>query len=113
MSDTLISFLHANQATLGVNYNHVSKTIGSGFGRQKILLVHDAKTGWGLVKLNLLQLFLRNIFGAYKNTHLNHVFKQLSQEKARQQVAFYPRMARIWAKKFLNIKGNAPLEQVN
>lgn len=106
----LISALNQNRAFLGKNYEKIGKRIGF-FGR-KVFLSHD-KTGWSIVRLNLFQLFFRNIFGLYKNTHLSHVYKCLSKEESHAEVAalpFYLRITKIWTEKYLKWVGNASLK---
>lgn len=104
-------FIVANKTNLGANYSKLGKTTGSGFWhRRKILLSFDKTNGWRIVKLNPLQMFFRQVFGAYKNTHLKSVFKQVAREKVKDKnvpLPLYQRLTQLWSKKFIAAVGNS------
>lgn len=105
--NNLISALNQNRAFLSESYKQDGKRIDF-FGRKAFFSLN--KTGLSIIKLNPFQLFLRNTFGFYKNTHLTHVFKYLSKKKSKAEgivLPFYLRMAKIWTEKYLKWVGNA------
>jgi hypothetical protein len=66
LSDCLVK----NSSILGPHCTNLGKNTGSFFlGHRKILLSYTDKNGWEVLKLNIFQIFLRNVLGAYKSTH--------------------------------------------
>ncbi len=59
----------------GKEADHIGLGMGSGLRYGKYLLSHDAKKGWDIVKLNRIQLMLRNIFGFYAATRAATISK--------------------------------------
>lgn len=111
--NNLISILRQNRTFLGNTYERIGKWVGFGLFSRKVFLSHDKETGWSIASLNPLQLLFRNAFGLYRNTHLKHVFKCLSEENPQSKVAdlsFYSRIAKVWAEKCLKWVGNTSLK---
>lgn len=92
------------------------KWIASTFLSQKVLFSCDKKNGLSVVKLNFIQMILRNIFGCYKNTHLDTVFKYICNENFQQimiTTPLYLKIAKLWENKFLKWIGNSSINQAN
>jgi hypothetical protein len=110
----LLQCLQNNQALVGHDCRHLGKFIRTGWlGYHKIFLGYDKKEGWGLVKLNLFQLFLRQVCGFYKHTtRLSHVTKKWHTcivTHHPQVDACQARIQTQWNKKYCIALGNAGL----
>lgn len=106
---SLSDCLAKNQATLGSNFSNLGRTISSWRGH-KILLSYTKKNGWGIRKLNIVQFFLRKVFGAYRSTHLSLVCKKINQLEISDNIKNCHRHIQLaWMKKHLIGLGNANL----
>lgn len=102
--------LSKNRNLLCPNCKNLGRSKGSFLWRRKILLSHTTKSGWKIRQLNLVQLFLRNQFGAYQSTHLNHVATKIGAIKiTSRNEACISRIQSLWAKKNIIGLGNANL----
>jgi hypothetical protein len=72
---TLEQCLSRNAQILGPEYANLGTTEYTGWLNRKILLAFDEEKGWSVVKLNWIQLFLRNFLAFYKNTHLANIIR--------------------------------------
>jgi hypothetical protein len=107
--------LTRNASQLGSNYDLLGSTIGTGFGKHKLLLSFNAKQGWKTVHLNTLQLLLRKIFGLYKSTHLETVFrawKDLTKSTHYKNLSLHLRLKTLLhhPKRNFVVFGNASVE---
>src|SRR5262249_31185114 len=99
----LTNILNKYSNILGNDYQNLGKTVGSGLRRRKILLSYNYKKGFDVIKLNILQLFLRKIFGFYSNTHLENVINKWVCIRRKDQwnnPLFDHRIQDIWKKTY-------------
>lgn len=110
-----------NHPELGSNYQFLGKSQGSFLKRKKSFLSYNNKTGWDVIRLNAIQLFLRKYFGFYRSTHLKTIAKawsKVSQNKEYRDNKLNKRIHSLWEKKFPNkifpyalALGNSSLEK--
>lgn len=106
----LTECLVKHNSLIGPVCNGLGKSRGSFFGRTKVMLSFSDKKGWNILKLNLCQLFLRKVFGAYSSTHLNRVTKKINEiDLAPNEAACQARIQTLWTKKKVIGKGNTNL----
>lgn len=74
--------------------------IGEKSHGRKILLAYNSQNGWGIKKLNIFQLFLRDVFGLYKSTHSKTIYRAWKREIGQTQ-AIDNTIARICQKHLL------------
>lgn len=70
---SISSALIKNKTLLGKHYSKLGVVEGKWCFKHKVLLSYDKKKGWDVLKLNVFQLFFRNL-GFYKSTHLKNVY---------------------------------------
>lgn len=128
MPKTLLECIHDNSVLLGLDLANIGKKV-SWIGH-KVFFTHNPKDGWNVVKLNIFQLFLRKVFGCYKESHFNEVFKQWhhfkkeniqefqdirnaenSQNLASHLQRLSSRLTAIWSKQHLVAYGSSKLTQ--
>ena len=100
----------------GKEADHIGLGVGSGRRYSKYLLSHDAKKGWNIVKLNRIQLILRNIFGFYATTRAASISKgwNILDSKAQNAlISTYTRLNQVILKTAFIPLGNAPLSQAS
>lgn len=119
---TSVSFsecLENNMHILGTGASRLGKIQKSGFlglGSYKLMLSHNAETGWSVAKLNIFQLFFRKLFGAMLSTHGHLIHKQLHdiiKMGTGAEVFNNARVNEIWQKRFFKGVGNADVGQSN
>ncbi len=102
--------LESNKLILGQKCENLGKATGSCFFPRKVFLSYSEKEGWQVVILNIIQLFLRKVFGAYQSTHLNPIAERVSKIESSDGVRdCKSRIQTVWAQKNLVRLGNAPL----
>jgi hypothetical protein len=67
--------LSMHESLIADEYKQLGKIEGSGLFRKKIFISYDRDEGFNCVKLNLIQLFLRNAFGLYYSTHVDTIVR--------------------------------------
>jgi hypothetical protein len=68
---TLHKVLSNNKTLLGDQYQNLGKSTGSFLYKKRIFLAYNEKKNeFDVVTLNVIQIFLRNVFGFYKSTRL-------------------------------------------
>lgn len=104
-----------HKINLGFNYEKLGKTKGVFLFRHKFLLSYSEKKGWSVVKLNILQLFLRCVIGAYKSTHLDHIALTLKKPfefpYTEDGKKIHQKIKDFWQKKNVTGLGNSQLDQ--
>ncbi len=97
-----------NSETLGQHCENLGRSLGTGFlGARKVLFSYDATSGWSVVQLNALQLFLRNVLGFYKPTHTDTILKEwkvLKNDKC--EALNIPKIQDFWEKRYFIKFGN-------
>lgn len=98
-----------NKYDLGVGSANLGKSQGCFLCRYKIFLAYSDETGWKIVRLNLIQLFFRRCFGAYKSTHFEYIVSRLNDIRVDAATqSCQSRIRQIWNKKHLVWLGNVP-----
>lgn len=100
---TLRQVLNQNSNTLGTQYENLGTSRGRFLNKNKLLLSYNKDTGWNLVQLNIFQLFLRKVFGFYKETHLKRICEEwtfTSEEMA--ETPFEEKIKAIWNRAYPN-----------
>jgi hypothetical protein len=110
MPTTLLAeSLEQHKTLLGPNFEILGKSTGCGLcGRRIAFLSYSVETGWAVVQLNSLQLFLRTYFGCYASTHFECIAKAWSKDVTGVYVnnALDNRILSIWQKKHMVSYGN-------
>lgn len=74
----------------------------------KWMLAYDAhKENWQIVKLNIVQLFIRKVLGLYKSTHLSSIVEGYNKQKnLYRNTLLEQRLADIWRRTYPNSQNN-------
>lgn len=108
--------VNSGQKQPSINFDSIGTWSGRFIFAQKALLSYTAANGWKIAHLNLIQLFFRKVFGAYKSTHLDHVFTHLdSAIKSKDNINQKHHLASCYNKLFpkyhFRSLGNAQLDK--
>lgn len=102
----LSSCLKVNNQILGPDCANLGKSTGSFLCRRKIMLSYTNERGWEVLRLNIVQLFLR-FLGFYKHTQLNFIAQKINN------LATSSKAFEASKKIYDNLKSSDDLDDIN